>query len=111
MTKLYNRRTLAKLTSAAVVSAVALGMGAMTPTPAKADDPIKIAYLSPSFDISDAWEHVYWAIQGRLEELEVHFEIQLLAVSTHVAHAEQLAQVEAVMFRILRFSKPGDWVI
>jgi len=94
---MYNRRTFAKLTSAALVSTVALGMGALTPTPVQAADPIKIAYLSPSFDISDAWEHVYWAIQGRLEELEVPFEIQLLAVSTHVAHAEQLAQVEAVI--------------
>ena len=35
--------------------------------PASAQNPIKIAYLSPSFDISDAWEHVYWSIQGRLE--------------------------------------------
>ena len=65
--------------------------------PASAQNPIKIAYLSPSFDISDAWEHVYWSIQGRLEELGVPFEIQSLAVQNHTAHAEQLAQVEAVI--------------
>jgi autoinducer 2-binding protein LuxP len=60
-------------------------------------EPIKIAYLSPSFDISDAWERVYWAIQGRLDEVGVEYEMQQLAVSTHVDHAGQLAQVEAVI--------------
>ena len=58
---------------------------------------MKIAYLSPSFDISDAWERVYWAIQGRLDELGVKYEIQSLAVASHVDHAGQLAQVESVI--------------
>jgi len=60
-------------------------------------EPMKIAYLSPSFDISDAWERVFWAIQGRLDELGVDYEIQSLAVSSHVDHAGQLAQVESVI--------------
>ena len=60
-------------------------------------EPMRIAYLSPSFDISDAWERVFWAIQGRLDELGVDYEIQSLAVSSHVDHAGQLAQVESVI--------------
>ncbi len=64
--------------------------------PAKAE-PMRIAYLSPSFDISDAWERVFWAMQGRLEELGIDFEVQSLAVASHVDHAGQLAQVESVI--------------
>ncbi|MEM7026445.1 MAG: substrate-binding domain-containing protein, partial [Pseudomonadota bacterium] len=60
-------------------------------------EPVKIAYLSPSFDISDAWERVFWAIQGRLDELGVDYEMQQLAVQSHVDHAGQLAQVEGVI--------------
>lgn len=62
-------------------------------------EPMRIAYLSPSFDVSDAWERVYWTIQGRLEELGVEYEIQALAVASHVDHAGQLAQVESVIAR------------
>ena len=58
---------------------------------------MRIAYLSPSFDISDAWERVFWSMQGRLEELGVDFEVQQLAVASHVDHAGQLAQVESVI--------------
>jgi ABC-type sugar transport system substrate-binding protein len=82
-------RTLALLGAATL----ALGVAA---TPAEAD-PIRIAYLSPSFDISDAWERVFWAMQGRFDELGVDHEVQALAVATHVDHAGQLAQVEAVI--------------
>ncbi|MDE0307564.1 MAG: sugar ABC transporter substrate-binding protein [Albidovulum sp.] len=67
-------------------------------SPAKAES-MRIAYLSPSFDISDAWERVFWAMQGRLEELGVEFEVQALAVASHVDHAGQLAQVETVIAR------------
>jgi len=86
-------------------SSIAITMIAMTalflgltfsPKVGKAE-PMKIAYLSPSFDISDAWERVFWAIQGRLDELGVDYEIQSLAVSSHVDHAGQLAQVESVI--------------
>ena len=62
-----------------------------------AQQPMRIAYLSPSFDVSDAWERVYWTIQARLEELGVAYEIQPLAVASHVDHAGQLAQVESVI--------------
>jgi len=60
-------------------------------------EPMRIAYLSPSFDVSDAWERVYWAMQGRLDELGVEYEVQALAVASHVDHAGQLAQVESVI--------------
>ena len=50
------------------VTALFLGL-TFSPKVGKAE-PMKIAYLSPSFDISDAWERVFWAIQGRLDELE-----------------------------------------
>ena len=68
-------------------------------TGVNAANPMRIAYLSPSFDISDAWERVFWAIQGRLDELGVKYEIQSLAVASHVDHAGQLAQVESVIAR------------
>lgn len=81
----------AVLVAAAAAVAIGAGIG-----PASAE-PVRIAYLSPSFDISDAWERVYWAIQGRLDEQGVEYEMQQLAVPTHVDHAGQLAQVEAVV--------------
>ena len=77
------------------MSAFFLGL-TISPKISKAET-MKIAYLSPSFDISDAWERVFWAIQGRLDELGVDYEIQSLAVSSHVDHAGQLAQVESVI--------------
>ncbi|MDB3935669.1 substrate-binding domain-containing protein [Granulosicoccus sp.] len=66
---------------------------------ARAAEPWRIAYLSPSFDTSDAWERTYWAIQGRLDELGIDYEMQALAVASHVDHAGQLAQVESVIAR------------
>ena len=78
-----------------VMSVFFLGL-TVSPKVSKAET-MKIAYLSPSFDISDAWERVFWAIQGRLDELGVDYEIQSLAVSSHVDHAGQLAQVESVI--------------
>lgn len=89
-------RNITRRTFAATV-AVAAACAALIATPVTAQKAVRIAYLSPSFDISDAWEHIYWALQGRLDELNVPYEIQSLAVASHVAHAEQLAQVEAVI--------------
>ena len=80
----------------AAASAAALGATAL---PAHAAEPMRIAYLSPSFDLSDAWERVFWSLQGRLDELGVEYEIQGLAVASHVDHAGQLAQVESVIAR------------
>ncbi len=78
------------------IAAAALAVFALSPPAAKAES-MRIAYLSPSFDISDAWERVFWSMQGRLEELGVDFEVQQLAVASHVDHAGQLAQVESVI--------------
>jgi ABC-type sugar transport system substrate-binding protein len=63
------------------------------------DAPMQIAYLSPSFDISDSWERVYWAIRGRLDEKGVKYEVIQLAVQDATDHAGQLAQVESVIQR------------
>jgi autoinducer 2-binding periplasmic protein LuxP len=80
------------------VLAAALASPLLAPTPARAE-PIQIAYLSPSFDISDAWERVYWSMRARLDELGVAYEVQQLAVQNATDHAGQLAQVEAVIQR------------
>lgn len=85
-----------------IASAALLGLSFSAPD-ARAE-PMRIAYLSPSFDVSDAWERVYWAIQARLEEVGVDYEIQALAVASHVDHAGQLAQVESVI------AKGADYV-
>ena len=89
--RLFSRRTI--LTTGA---AAALLLASALPVHA---EPMRIAYLSPSFDLSDAWERVYWSMQGRLDELDVEYDIQQLAVASHVDHAGQLAQVEAVIAR------------
>ncbi len=70
-----------------------------TAAPQAQAEPMRIAYLSPSFDVSDAWERVFWSMQGRLDELGVEYEAQALAVASHVDHAGQLAQVESVIAR------------
>ena len=59
---MFSRRLLIAATGLVVLAA------AVTAPIARAE-PMRIAYLSPSFDISDAWERTFWAIQGRLDEL------------------------------------------
>lgn len=82
----------------AATAALALSLGGASGAAAQ-DKPIEIAYLSPSFDISDAWERVYWAMRGRLDELGVEYEVIQLAVQDATDHAGQLAQVESVIQR------------
>ncbi len=82
----------------AAALATALVVPLTSPTEARAE-PIQIAYLSPSFDISDAWERVYWSMRGRLDELGIEYEVQQLAVQDATDHAGQLAQVESVIQR------------
>lgn len=89
---MLNRRTFLTMTAAAALAVSVV-------LPVRAAEPLRIAYLSPSFDLSDAWERVFWSIQGRLEELEVEYDIQQLAVASHVDHAGQLAQVESLITR------------
>lgn len=81
------------------VAAALAAFAATFTTPVARGEPMRIAYLTPSFDISDAYERTFWAIQGRLDELGVEHEIQALAVASHVDHAGQLAQVESVIAR------------
>ena len=88
-----NRRT-----ALATLLAGSLAVGT-TQFAAAQDKTLQIAYLSPSFDISDAWERVYWAMRARLDELGVKYEVTQLAVQNASDHAGQLAQVEAVIQR------------
>ena len=56
MFKFLTRRSFSK------ILAVATTVMTVSVSPVVAKDPIRIAYLSPSFDISDAWEHVFWSL-------------------------------------------------
>ena len=71
-----------------------LALGAIATADRAEAEAIEIAYLSPSFDVSDAWERVYHAMRGRLDELGIEYEVQQLAVANATDHAGQLAQVE-----------------
>lgn len=76
--------------------AMALSLG----SPALAqDEPLDIAFLTPTFDISDAFERTYWAMRGVLDENGINYEVSLHAVPAGDAHPEQLAQIEAVIAR------------
>lgn len=90
---MHNRRSFLAVSAAAALAASVIA------TPVHSNEPMRIAYLSPSFDLSDAWERVFWSIQGRLDELEIPYEMQGLAVASHVDHSGQLAQVESVIAR------------
>lgn len=57
--------------------------------------PIRVGWTSPGFDVSDAWERYYLAFEGRMEEQGIPYEVNLQAASSHDAHAEQLAHIEA----------------
>jgi ABC-type sugar transport system substrate-binding protein len=67
--------------------------------PGDEEEVYQIAYLSPSFDISDAWERIWVSMKYQLDELGVNYDLITLATSSHVAHDEQLAQVESVIMR------------
>jgi len=82
---------------AGALGAAALAVLAFAPADRAEADTVEIAYLSPSFDISDAWERVYWAMRGRLDEAGMDYEVQQLAVANATDHAGQLAQVESVI--------------
>ena len=75
----------------------AIALGIVSTVQSAEAETIEIAYLSPSFDVSDAWERVYHAMSGRLDELGVEYEVQQLAVANATDHAGQLAQVESVI--------------
>ncbi len=89
---MFSRRLLIALSALVAFTAT------FATTTARAE-PMRIGYLSPSFDISDAYERTLWAMQGRLDELGIEYEVQVLAIASHVDHAGQLAQVESVIAR------------
>ncbi len=61
------------------------------------DQPIRIGFATPSFDISDAWARWYYGMYFRLQEAGIPFTTNMQATGAHDAHAEQLAQVEALI--------------
>ena len=65
-----------------VTMTASIALATSLATTAVKAEPWRIAYLSPSFDTSDAWERNFWAIQGRLDELGIEYEMQALAVSS-----------------------------
>ena len=81
-----------------VAISAAIGLAGSTGVFAQ-EGKMQIAYLSPSFDISDAWERVYWSMRGRLDEKGVEYDVIQLAVQDATDHAGQLAQVESVIER------------
>lgn len=85
-----------RIVTTALAGVFALGAGL---TAQAQEKPLQIAYLSPSFDISDAWERIYWSMRGRLDELGVKYEVTQLAVQDATDHAGQLAQIESVIER------------
>lgn len=89
---------IARRTALAIATVVAALPLSAWGTDARAE-PIEIAYLSPSFDISDAWERVYWAMRGRLDEQGVEYTVLQLAVADASDHTGQLAQIESVVAR------------
>ena len=99
---MVSRRFLVTVT-ATIALATTLATTAANAQSEEIPEPWRIAYFSPSFDTSDAWERNYWAIQGRLDELGIEYDMQALAVASHVDHAGQLAQVESVITRGVDF--------
>ncbi|MGF1626123.1 MAG: sugar ABC transporter substrate-binding protein [Alphaproteobacteria bacterium] len=91
-------RTIRRRTVLAAIIGVAAVLPAALPAAAQ-DEPLDIAFLSPSFDISDAFERTYWAMRGRLDEAGVAYDVTLNAVANTNDHPGQLAQVEAVIAR------------
>jgi len=68
-----------------------------SPFMGKLDKPLRIGFATPSFDISDAWERMYWSIVYRLKEAGIPFEMSMQATSSHDAHNEQLSQIESLI--------------
>lgn len=60
------------------------------------DEPIQIAFFLPSMEISDAWARLEGGLTGRLDELEIPYEITEY-LTTPDQHNEQASQVEQVL--------------
>ena len=90
--------TLPRRTLLGAALGAAASMSLAMPAAAQ-DGKLDIAFLTPTFDISDAFERTYWAMRAVLDENDIDYEVTLHAVPSGDNHPEQLAQIEAVIAR------------
>ncbi len=68
------------------------------PLAVEVEEPVTIALVFPSLDLSDAWARGHAGLVGRLNELEVPYQLDTFGTS-HDDHSLQLAHLETVMAR------------
>lgn len=67
------------------------------PVSVAVDQPLRIAWLGPSIEVSDAWARLNKTIRGRLADLQIPFEMTefIIHVDEHERQATQIQQVLA----------------
>jgi autoinducer 2-binding periplasmic protein LuxP len=67
------------------------------PVAVAVDRPLRIAWLGPSIEVSDAWGRLNMTIRGRLADLEIPFQMTefIIHVDEHERQATQIQQVLA----------------
>jgi len=68
------------------------------PIAVELDVPVRIAMIFPSLDLSDAWARGHAGLIGRLEGLEIPYELDVFGTE-HDDHALQLAHIETALER------------
>jgi autoinducer 2-binding periplasmic protein LuxP len=76
------------------------------PLAVEVEEPITIALVFPSLDLSDAWARGHAGLVGRLDELEVPYRLDTFGTS-HDDHSLQLAHLETVMARNFDYAIVG----
>jgi autoinducer 2-binding protein LuxP len=66
------------------------------PTTAQLDRPIRIAFLFPSLEVSDAWARLNITIRARLTEIGIPFEVTEFLIRSD-EHDRQATQIEQVL--------------
>ena len=69
-------------------------------------EPITIALVFPSLDLSDAWARGHAGLVGRLDELQIPYRLDTFG-SSHADHSLQLAHLETVMARNFDYAIVG----
>jgi len=67
------------------------------PVSVAVEEPLRIAWLGPSIEVSDAWARLNKTIRGRLADLQIPFEMTefIIHVDEHERQATQIQQVLA----------------
>jgi autoinducer 2-binding periplasmic protein LuxP len=68
------------------------------PIAVEVSEPVTIALVFPSLDLSDAWARGHAGLVGRLDELDIPYQLDTFGTS-HDDHSLQLAHLETVMAR------------